>query len=252
MLSSSKKKRPGVLITPSHSALDRRHLFFPSTPDTPLPSLPVVRSDTNICLPATDFIDHIFIFSPFGLCCTRPECHTKPQIEPSERAIQIHLKKHALSIHDYNMIKVRQVLASFRKEVDNAKAAGNMDLYCSSDTREYKCFICVCGEKFHTRKANAIRHCKKIGCDATKLQTKSVIKLCCGRYVTNDQVDAFFCEPIHCDTRHLNFQMARDVLEPLLPEMEKRDHTYTHMFYPLISKCKNEGNSFNVTVSCQR
>jgi hypothetical protein len=74
-----------------------------------------------------------------------------------------------------------------------------------------------------------------MGCDESKLQKVELIKLCCGRYVSEAQVKVVFAPPQI--TKQFNYTEARAALVPFLSKMEKHDHTYTHMFTPLIAKC---------------
>jgi hypothetical protein len=67
-----------------------------------------------------------------------------------------------------------------------------------------------------------------------KLQKVELIKLCCGRYVSQAQVDFLFAPRI---TKQFNYTEARATLLPFLPKMEIQDHTYTHMYTPLITQC---------------
>ena len=106
----------------------------------------------------------------------------------------------------------------------------------SSDGNKYIGFSCSCGQVFPRRKDNAIRHCKNVGCDASKLQTVELIKLCCGRYVSEAQVTSFFNDVPHI-TQQFDYCQSRDTLLPFLPLREKQDHTYTHMYTPLITGC---------------
>jgi hypothetical protein len=102
----------------------------------------------------------------------------------------------------------------------------------------------MCAQLFPNWKENAIRHCKKQGCDEMKLQQIELMKLCCGRYVTQQQVEAFFSNTPPAITQQFNYEQTRKVLEPFLPVREKNDHTYTHMFHPLIAGCVEIGRSF--------
>ena len=104
------------------------------------------------------------------------------------------------------------------------------------DNITYIGYSCVCGPSF-SKKSNALRHCKRLGCDASKLQKVDLFKLCCGRYVSHTQVKSFFEETPPRITQQFNYSGARAVLLPFLPQLEKQDHTYTHMFTPLISGC---------------
>lgn len=155
----------------------------------------------------------------------------------------MHLKKHARSIDDYRLPIVMKILESFHQEVDKARSSGNLNEF-RHNNEKYMCFTCICGQSFPNKKQNAIRHCKKSGCDVTKVQKESAIKLRCGRYVTPTQIETFLNEPPARITHQFDYNMARKILEPLLPEKEKRDHTYTHMYMPLILGCGNDGDAF--------
>ena len=247
----------GVLVTPqsSSSILHEtvpRLLFPPLTPissgplellqaaTTPRPPAPQPQ------LPPTTILENLqslFIFSPFGLSCCHDECPNRPTIELNERSILRHLKKHA--IPDCSASVARSLVRLFKEKVEFARSTRTIKEYYH-DSVYYHCFNCLCGQSF-TRKDSALRHCNTTGCDMTKIQKdKSARKLICGRYVTHGQVDAFFgCEeqqpsrpmissPIR---QQFNYTKAREILEPLLPENEKREHTYTHMYQPLIAGC---------------
>ena len=148
----------------------------------------------------------LFTFSPFGLCCR--QCEKQIPIKLDERSIRNHLKKHCM---DSRMSVVRSILLGFSKQVEIAKKAGTIDPYRHDDTT-YVGFLCVCGQSF-PRKDNAIRHCKTIGCDDSGLQKINLIKLCCGRYVTQSQVCSFFNEAPRI-TQQFNYREARAALLP--------------------------------------
>ncbi|KAI2503191.1 hypothetical protein MHU86_11294 [Fragilaria crotonensis] len=152
----------------------------------------------------------LFTFSPFGLGCR--QCIRSASIQSDERSIQIHLKKHGM---DSRLSTVRSLLEEYKKELLHAKALGSIDPY-RSDSKTYAGFSCVCGQSF-VKIGNANRHCKTVGCDSSKLQKVDLIKLCCGsNLIIVRQELCFF----------LFFQ-----------KREKQDHTYTHMFTPLIHGC---------------
>jgi hypothetical protein len=175
-------------------------------------------------------IRELFSFSPFGLRCLQSNnCAT---VELDERCICRHLKKHGL---DSRVSTVRSLLEEYKKELLNAKALGSIDPY-RSDSKTYAGFSCVCGQSF-VKIGNANRHCKTVGCDSSKLQKVDLIKLCCGRYVTHAKVTSFFNETPHNSKQQFDYCEARAVLFPILPKREKQDHTYTHMFTPLIHGC---------------
>jgi DEAD/DEAH box helicase len=178
----------------------------------------------------------IFLYSPFGMCCIHPDCPNRPTIEADKTQIQRHLRKHNIS--DRNSVTVNNILTTFNNEVEKARESNNIEEY-RYDNKTYDCYTCICGEKFPNKKGNAIRHCKKKGCDIKKISTDNVVKLRCGRFVTNAQLNDFFRKPTDAITKQFDYNHAREVLEPLLPDKEKRDHTYTHMYAPLIFGCDN-------------
>jgi hypothetical protein len=135
-------------------------------------------------------------------------------------------------------------LFKFTEQVDLAKATGTIAPY-RQDDKTYIGYACVCGHSF-PRKDNAVRHCKTSSCDDSQLQKIELIKLCCGRYVSQAQVNSFFNEAPHT-TQQFNYSDARATLLPLLPPSERNDHTYTHMFTPLIGGCGG-GHNFLVKI----
>ena len=177
----------------------------------------------------------IFIFSPFGLCCRHDDCPNRPFIDLNERAILRHLKKH--SIPKSSALTVRSMLLAFNNQVDEARKNKSIEDY-RQDRVKYTCFACICGEIFPNKKHNAIRHCKRSGCDVTKISKKNAVRLRCGRYVTDAQVNAFYREPTSKINRQFDYNRAREILKPLLPKKEQHDHTYTHMYLPLIDGCE--------------
>ncbi|KAI2501907.1 hypothetical protein MHU86_12528 [Fragilaria crotonensis] len=174
-------------------------------------------------------VQDLFTFSPFGLSCR--QCEKQVQIKFDERCIRDHLKKHCM---ESRMSTVRSLLLGFSKRVNVIKATGNIDPFRHDDKTYIGC-LCVCGQSF-PRKDNALRHCKQSTCDDSQLQKVELIRLCCGRYVSHAQVSAFFNEAPRI-TEQFDYGEARAVLLPLLPQREKQDDTYTHMFTPLISGC---------------
>jgi hypothetical protein len=54
--------------------------------------------------------------------------------------------------------------------------------------------------------------------------------------MSQSQITSFFNEG-PCITQQFDYCEARALLFPFLPQREKNDHTYTHMFTPLISGC---------------
>ena len=150
-----------------------------------------------------------------------------------ERAIVEHVRKHGL---DSKVSTIRTLLAGYEAKLVHAKAFETIDLY-RIDEKLYIGFSCYCGKNFQSRKDSALRHCKRSGCDASKLQKVELFKLCCGRYVSHAQVRSFFEETPPRITQQFKYSEARAVLLPFLPQLEKQDHTYTHMYTPLISGC---------------
>ena len=135
-----------------------------------------------------DPIRELFTFSPFGLGCR--ECKINASIQMEERCIRDHLKKHGMTS---SIVVVRSLLDMFRTQLEFAKASGTIEPYRIGNNT-YAGYSCICGQLFHSRKGSAIRHCKKLGCDAAKLQNIELIKLCCGQYVSEAQVALFFNE----------------------------------------------------------
>jgi superfamily II DNA helicase RecQ len=196
----------------------------------------ILRSDVSISLfghntdnDALAHIRELFTFSPFGLGCRQCGEHHYAKIKLEERSIRDHLRKHHM---DSRMSTVQSVLNGFTKQVLIAKESGTIEPY-RSDQKTYSGYSCNCGQVF-PRKGNALRHCLKVGCDATKLQEVDLFKLCCGSYVSQAQVDLVFAPRI---TKQFNYSKARATLLPFLPKREIHDHTYTHMYTPLITQC---------------
>jgi superfamily II DNA helicase RecQ len=149
-----------------------------------------------------------------------------------ERSVYIHLKKHGIHV---TISKVRSILEDFTKEVSNAKVSRTIELY-RSDKKTYIGYSCICGQVFSRRKDNALRHCQKVGCDVSKLKEIELVKLCCGRYVSEAQITSFFNGAPRIK-QQFDYHQARATLLPFLPQREKYDHTYTHMYTPLIIGC---------------
>jgi len=136
---------------------------------------------------------------------------------------------------DNKLSVIRSIMEEHKKRILVVKASGTIQAY-RLDSELYKGFSCVCGQNIHARKDSALRHCKRTGCDPKRLQKVDLIKFCCGRYVTPGQIDSFFT--IDNDPRifqQFDYPLARSILLPFLPPKEKQDHTYTHMYYPLIA-----------------
>ncbi len=91
------------------------------------------------------------------------------------------------------MATVRSLFDSFVTQRDSVKASGTVESY-QSDNINYVGYSCICGQVFQFRKDSALRHCRKTGCDASKLQKVDLIKLCCGQYVTQSHVASLFNE----------------------------------------------------------
>jgi bacterioferritin-associated ferredoxin len=178
-------------------------------------------------------IRELFTFSPFGLCCR--QCRTNASITMEERSIVEHVRKHRM---DSRVSTIRSLLEGYKEKVVNVKALGSIDAF-RSDDKSYVGFSCACGQMIYSRKDSALRHCTRTGCDASQLQKVDLIKLCCGRYVSQAQVISFFKEAPRI-TQQFDYQQARAILLPILPKKEKQDHTYTHMYVPLIAGCHGD------------
>ena len=128
----------------------------------------------------------LFTFSPFGLSCQ--QCTSNFTIQLDKRCISRHLKKHGI---DNRVTTVSSLFDMFKAQLDIAMESGIIEPY-RSNNHTYVGYSCICGQTFHSRKDSAIRHCKRLGCNPSKLQKVELIKLCCGRYVTQAQVDTLF------------------------------------------------------------
>ena len=171
----------------------------------------------------------LFTFSPFGLSCQ--QCSNNFTIQLDTRCISRHLKKHGM---DSSIATARSLFNTFQKELEVVKASGTMDKY-RSDMKTYSGYSCRCGQNFKSRKDSALRHCTRSGCDPSKLLKVNLIKLCCGRYVSESQIKLYFEDQPPRITTQFDYPLARAILLPFLPPKEKQDHTYTHMYYPLIA-----------------
>ena len=180
--------------------------------------------------PIQEPIQELFIFSPFGLCCRL--CKSNVIIQLNKRCISRHLKKHNL---DSRVAFVRSLHLTFKAKLDFVKASGSIELY-RSDKNTYIGYSCSCGKVFQLRKDNALRHCRKMNCDPSKVQTVEFIKLHTGQYVSRAQITSFFND-IPRITHQFDYCQTRATLVPFLPQWEKYDHTYTHMYTPLIIGC---------------
>jgi Helicase conserved C-terminal domain len=173
----------------------------------------------------------LFLFSPFGLCCHHANCKKHPQIKADYRSVQIHLRKHKLDSRESH---VRLILDKYASICHTARVSGTLVSF-QHDNKIYPGYACLCGQVF-ARRDNATRHCQKIKCDITKLQKVSLFRFCCGRYVTQSQIDTFLDESPRV-RQQLMYSQTRAVLVPFLLENEKHEDTYTHMFTPLVSGC---------------
>ena len=124
---------------------------------------------------------------------------------------------------------------TFKAKLHVAESLGTIQPYCNHE-KSYRGYSCMCGQVF-PRKDNAVRHCNLKHCDSSKLQRVELMKLCCGRFVSQAQVDALFNNSQPRITQQFNYSEARVVLLPFLPQREKQDHTNTHMDVPFISGC---------------
>ena len=130
---------------------------------------------------------------------------------------------------------IRSLYLTFKAKLDFVKASGCIELY-RSDKNTYIGYSCSCGKVFQLRKDNALCHCRKMNCDPSKVQTVEFIKLHTGQYVSRVQITSFFND-IPCITHQFDYCQTRATLVPFLPQREKYDHTYTHMYTPLIIGC---------------
>jgi hypothetical protein len=183
MSSSTIKKRKSI-VTPS-SQPQRQRLIF----DTP------IRIGSSAVHTSAE---ELFIFSPFGLCCRK--CTKKTQIQLEERPIQRHLAKHHM---DSRLATVRSILEAYVRQCEIIKESGTIDSFRVNDAT-YHGFACLCGN-ICQRKDNAIRHCENQGCDISKLKKIELVKLCCGRYVTESQIDTFLKESTAHITKQFDF-----------------------------------------------
>ena len=128
-------------------------------------------------------------------------------------------------------------MKAFQDKVEWVKDSGTIESFCA-DQVEYSCFLCRCGKQYVGRKENAVRHCKKTGCRLENIQCTTAIKLQCGRFVTPLQIEDFLNSPPASTNDDLfDFDMVGKILLPFLPGLEKHDHTYTHLFHPLVNGC---------------
>jgi hypothetical protein len=229
MISSTTKRKKEEFLssTTSSTSHPRPQFLLP----TPLNDNHDLTTSTTITV-AMD----LFSFSPFGLRCT--SCKHQPQLDLDERSIQIHLRKHGI---ESKASTVRPVYKYFSLQIQHAQDMGSINVF-REDHQSYKGFACICGKVFPTWKVNALRHCQRYRCDVAKLRKVELMKLRCGRYVTDAQVNAFFRrEPTAKINQQFDYSRAREILRPLLPKKEQHDHTYTHMYLPLIDGCDDFG-----------
>ena len=175
-------------------------------------------------------IQEMFIFSPFGLRCG--QCEKGLTIQLDERCIRRHLKLHDM---DSRVATVSSIFAEYKSKIENAKVSGTIEQF-RCDDKTYIGYSCICGLSF-LKRGNANRHCKKVGCVASKLQNVNLVKICCGSYVSQAQVASFFTDCAPRITQQFDYREARAALIPFLPSREINDHTYTHMYTPLITQC---------------
>ena len=162
------------------------------------------------------------------------DCPRKPFIQLEHRSVQMHLKKHGLRCDSFF---VKKVVNDFMSMVSDAKKSGQISDFCA-DQKEYTGFLCDCGDNFTTMRS-ALRHCTRTSCNSVNLKSIKTIKLCCGRYVTELQLDKFFNDK---QEKQWDYTSTRQLLEGILREDEKSQHTYTHMYFPLIQSCGESEN----------
>ena len=195
MMSSSSIKRKAV-VTPSWSSspspFQRPRLlqfetptFLTSTGQPPETAATTTKyyGDSSTGTTNTD-ARHFFGFSPFGLYCR--VCEHEPTIDLDILRIEVHLRQHGIAAKSAIV-----VYNHFIFKIQEAKAKGSIEDF-RADNKTYTAFACVCGCFFPIRKNNALRHCQRKRCDPEKIQKVESIKLCCGRYVTQTQIDSFF------------------------------------------------------------
>jgi len=250
---TSHTKQPSSLVTPTNvnrSQHEGRCLFPTSSPHglPPALSCPVVNDTPphNKFNPASNFV-----VSPFGLLCSRADCPgQRRRDEPNVKMVQHHLKLHLTErVEDEcsTSIQAQRIMSSFQEIQRDAIAAGSVDAY-RADNKIYNRHVCTCDAKFEPPyKQNAIRHARNsLECDVTRLTTEPVVKLCCGRYVSNQEHINDFLEgtTTMCNTVGAEYDYTWKIIQPLLREIEKRDQSYTHMYYALVEGCCTNGTSF--------
>ncbi|KAI2489813.1 hypothetical protein MHU86_24767 [Fragilaria crotonensis] len=205
MLCSTSLKRKAEVSFVSESIVQQQQLSLEAFEtrkttsdliDSPLESIP----------------ESLFTFSPFGLCCRKCEKHVAIKLD--ERSIRNHLKKHGM---DSRITTVRSLLHGYNMQLNIAKASGSIEQF-RMDKNTYSGYSCICGPSF-LRKANADRHCQTWGCNGTRLQKADLIKLSCGRYVSQSQVTSFFqgAEPSRIK-QQFDYNEARAAILPFLPQ----------------------------------
>ena len=256
--STRQKKRPSSLITPSNdpNPIPRRRINYdigdmttqlatsgvlsPSANGEIMVEEGLIMNDKanpNDQEDQQDFAeDEWFIVSPFGLRCLDPTC-TGRQILATERNIRDHLKSHKNVA--FTNDQVVNVLKRVEEVARNAREMKSMDSY-RYDENTYTCYTCMCGKIYPKKRSNAVAHCKTSAnlCDPSKICSTSAIRLQCGRYVTDSQVEAFLNAPPFTTTnKFLDLKTIRATLKPFLPEKEKYDDSYTTMFFALFQGC---------------
>jgi hypothetical protein len=148
------------------------------------------QNPPNGDVPESDDIStavNIFVFPPFGLSCCHMDCPCKPFIQLEHCSVQMHLKKHGLHC---DSLFVKKVVNDFMSMVFDAKKSGQISDF-GTDQKEYTGFPCDCGVNFTTMRST-LQHCTRNSCNSVNLKSIKTIKLCCGRYVTELQLDKFF------------------------------------------------------------
>jgi hypothetical protein len=187
--------------------------MFPITPTPKKPQatteIPTLQDCVVPVVSPLAFSVEPFNFSPFGLGCQI--CEKSVTIQLNLRSIQIHLKKHGM---ESGISTAKSLLENFETQLEKAKNYCTIEPYLV-DNNTYMGLLCTCGQVFQLRRDSAIRHCQKLGCDASKLQKIDLFKLCCGSYVSQAQIDSLFAPP-HI-TKQFNYAEARAVLISFLP-----------------------------------
>jgi len=141
----------------------------------------------------------------------------------------------------------RLIIERFQKVQQEARENGSINNYIDSNEESKKKqqrFKCGdCGISFISKKGNVLKHCKEKGHDARLITTESVVRLQCGRYVSQKDIEDFLSyeEPVKGLFRQPDYQFVALTLQPLLPNREKDDNTYTHMYTPIVLQCQVKG-----------